>query len=148
MNTKQQDIFKHAMQYDAICVTTNGIVNASGALVMGAGVAKEFLNNFPGIQYDLGAKVKTYGNIPFVIYKNKTAIVSFPTKNHWKDDSNLELIKSSAKALVKIADSRFWTKIALPAPGVGMGNLNWKDVENALDQILDNRFDILFKPKG
>ena len=40
MNLKQQDIFDTSIQYDAICVTTNGIVNQSGALVMGAGVAK------------------------------------------------------------------------------------------------------------
>lgn len=148
MNTKQQDIFKHSSQYDAICVTTNGITNSSGALVMGAGVAKEFVKNFPGIQYDLGKKVSVYGNRPFIVYKKNTAIVSFPTKNHWKDNSDLQLIKSSAETLVKIADSRFWTKVALPAPGVGMGKLKWKDVERVLDQVLDDRFDILFKPRG
>lgn len=146
MIIKKQDIFDTANQFDAICVTTNGIITKTQALVMGAGVAKQFKLNYPGIEYELGKKVKTYGNIPFLVYKNRQAIISFPTKNHWKDKSELDLIEASAKALVKITSSRYWTKVALPAPGVGKGGLSWKkDVEPLLSKILDDRFIILFK---
>ena len=42
MIIKKQDIFDTAFQYDAICVTTNGVITKTQALVMGAGVAKQF----------------------------------------------------------------------------------------------------------
>tara|TARA_R100001510_G_C7631738_1_gene190474 strand:- start:350 stop:796 length:447 start_codon:yes stop_codon:yes gene_type:complete len=148
MIIKNEDIFKTKNTYNAICVTTNGIVKKDGRLVMGAGVAFQFAKNFPGLDYELGQKVLTYGNRPFLVFKKNTAIVSFPTKSNWKDKSDKELIKFSAKNLVKIAQSRFWTKIALPAPGVGKGELNWsKDVYPILNPILDNRFHILFYNK-
>ena len=147
MKIRKADIFKEAATHDAICVTTNGIVKRNGALVMGAGVAKQFTLNFPGIEYDLGAKVKVYGNQPFLVYRKKTGILSFPTKDHYKDKSNLTLIKSSAEAIVKLATARKWTSIAIPAPGVGLGGLSWsKDVQPLLESILDNRFTIYFKP--
>jgi hypothetical protein len=146
MIIKKQDIFDTASQFDAICVTTNGVITKTQALVMGAGVAKQFKLKYPGIEYELGKKVRCYGNIPFLIYKKKQAIVSFPTKHNWKDKSDLDLIEASAKALVKLATSRFWTKVALPAPGVGKGGLSWKkEVEPLLINILDDRFVILFK---
>ena len=146
MIIKKQDIFDTATQYDAIFVTTNGVITRTQALVMGAGVAKQFKLKYPGIEYNLGKKVKTYGNIPFLIYNKKQAIVSFPTKDNWKDKSDLKLIEKSAKALVKIASSRYWTKVALPAPGVGKGGLSWKNqVQPLLEKILDDRFIILFK---
>ena len=97
------------------------------------------------IPSELGKKVSTYGNIPFLVYKKKQAIISFPTKTDWKNKSDLNLIKKSAENLVKITGSRFWTKVALPAPGVGKGGLSWeKEVYPILKPILDDRFHILF----
>lgn len=148
MIIKKENIFDTHQTYNAICVTTNGQVKKDGRLIMGAGVALQFKENFPGLDYELGQKVLTYGNRPFLIFKKNTAIVSFPTKNDWRKKSDIELIKFSAKNLVKIAQSRFWTRIALPAPGVGKGGLNWsKDVYPALKPILDDRFHILFYKK-
>ena len=43
--------------YDAICVTTNGVVKRNGELVMGAGVAKQFANKFANIQKFLVKKL-------------------------------------------------------------------------------------------
>ena len=146
MIIKKQDIFSTANEFDAICVTTNGVITKTQALVMGAGVAKQFKLNYPGIEFELGKKVKTYGNIPFLIYNRKQPIISFPTKNNWKDKSDLKLIEASARALVKLTTSRYWTRIALPAPGVGKGGLSWsKQVQPMLSPILDDRFIILFK---
>jgi hypothetical protein len=145
MKIVNQNIFEHTHRFDAICVTTNGIIKPNGRLVMGGGVAKMFRDKYPGLDLELGKKVKVYGNIPFLIYKNKQPIISFPTKNNWRDKSELPLIKESAERLSKIASSRFWTRIALPAPGVGLGGLNWdKEVKPLLNRILDDRFYIHF----
>ena len=145
MIIKRENIFESACTYDAICVTTNGIVNRQGKLVMGAGLARQFNKNYPGLDYELGQKINTYGNQPFLVYKKKQAIVSFPTKNNWKDKSDIELIVNSAKKINRIAQSRFWGKVAIPAPGIGLGGLSWKtDVYPRLKNILDDRFHILF----
>ena len=140
-----QDILLDPKKYDAIAVTTNGIVKRNGNLVMGAGIAKQFALKYPRLPYELGRKVKTYGNIPFMIKEKGYAILSFPTKNHYSEKSDLELIEASAKKIKLMADKFYWTKVAIPAPGVGLGGLSWtKQVQPLLDQILDDRFIIHF----
>lgn len=141
------DIIKHKDLYDAICVTTNNVVKRNGQLVMGGGVAKYFAQQYPKLPYLLGQKVKTYGNQPFIIKMKGDTIVSFPTKNHYKDPSLLELIENSAKKLEKLTTKFRWTRVAIPAPGVGLGRLKWSDVQEILEPILDDRFVILFKGK-
>ncbi len=136
---------------DAICFTSNGIVKADGSLVMGAGVAKEFAEYYPWLPKVMGHKVKLLGNIPHLInYYNfttyKPAIISFPTKHHWKNPSDLELIKKSASALKKITDTKGYNKVVLPRPGVGLGGLSWPEqVKPAIENILDDRFCVVFK---
>ena len=141
-----RDIFANTREYDAIAVTTNGIVKSNGNLVMGAGIAKQFANKYPELPSILGKKVAFYGNIPFYIkYPRSTGIVSFPTKNHYSDKSDLDLIVKSAKKIKLLADKFYWTKVAIPAPGVGLGGLSWKDeVAPALQEIFDDRFIIHF----
>lgn len=145
MIIKKEDILKNKDYYDAICVTTNSVVKQNGELVMGGGVAKYFAQNYPTLPYQLGQKVKVYGNQPYLIKIKGDTIVSFPTKNHYQDPSDLDLIKTSATKLAQLATKFRWTKVAIPAPGVGLGKLKWKDVNEAISPILDNRFIILFK---
>lgn len=139
---------------DAICVTTNGIVKSNGELVMGAGIAKQFAERFPSLPSDLGKAVREYGN---VVLSNRAwemtpnnwdntpsyYVVSFPTKNHWKDPSPMWLIKRSAEQLVIAADRMHWEKIVLPRPGCGLGGLKWEDVKKMIEPILDDRFYII-----
>ena len=145
MKIKKHDIIKNKHLYDAICVTTNSVVKRNGHLVMGGGVAKLFATNYPELPYKLGQKVKTYGNIPYLIKIKGDTIVSFPTKNNYKHPSDLDLIKNSAIKLEQLATKFRWTNVAIPAPGIGLGKLKWKDVEPVLSSILDDRFTILFK---
>lgn len=145
MIIKRHDILKNKHLYDAVCVTTNSVVKRNGELVMGGGVAKYFAQNYPSLPYKLGQKVKVYGNQPYLLKIKGDTIVSFPTKNHYQDPSDLELIKASAIKLAQLATKFRWTKVALPAPGVGLGKLKWNDVKETISPILDNRFIILFK---
>lgn len=126
---------------DAICVTTNGMVKRDGTLVMGAGIAKDAAQRFPSISKNLGKLVKTNGNIPHIGYEtNGTSIVSFPTKEHWKCSSVIELIRKSCVHLEKMANEKNWSTIALPRPGVGLGQLKWNTVKPILEAYLDERF--------
>ena len=140
-----KDMFTLLREYDAVAVTTNSVIKTNGELVMGAGIAKIFKNRFPTLPKELGRKITTYGNIPFLIKLKGTNIISFPTKTHYKDKSQIDLIIESAKRIKTLTDKFYWTKVAIPAPGVGLGGLSWEnEVYPALSKLLDDRFIIHF----
>jgi hypothetical protein len=136
---------------NVVCIPTNGIVKRDGALVMGAGLAQQAANKFPGIASKLGRMVKAEGNIVHFAgdwkatnWQEPYRVVSFPTKDHFKDPSSLDLIAKSAEQLVALADlNRYepgWQKIFLPKVGAGLGRLPWRDVRGLLAKLLDDRF--------
>ncbi len=130
---------------DAICVTTNGVLDTQGALVMGAGLALQFKNKYTGIAVRLGKKVKQFGNhchTDWVSFDSRT-LVSVPTKEHWKDPSPMWLIERSAHELAALADKHKWRKIVLPRLGTGLGGLKWEDVKAVISPILDDRFFVI-----
>lgn len=155
-------------QADALCITTNGIVKANGQAVMGKGVAKEAVQRFYGIQTLLGKKLQRRGSrvhlltrkdrdIPYIKLPRKNEalkvatpwhLVSFPTKGHWKDASDLKLIATSCKQLKKLVDKMGWEVVLLPRPGCSNGNLNWKDVKSIVKEYFgfDDRIVIVHNP--
>lgn len=146
MRERVGDIWRTIGLADAICITTNGIVKMDGTLVMGKGIAKEAADMFPGIDMNLGDKVRRFGNKPTIAaIRNGTRIVSFPTKNHWKDPSDITLITRSAEIIKELANGLKWQYIAVPKPGCGCGLLTWSMVKSALEPIFDNRFVIYSK---
>lgn len=126
-------------QGDAVCVTTNGIVKKNGEAVMGAGIAKE-ANIRYNVARELGNKLHKSGNHCYIIGKADKAIVSFPTKNNWADDSSIELIEQSCHEIKQLADQNNWTRILLPMVGCGCGHLNSNTVRSLMSTILDDRF--------
>lgn len=132
-------------QADAICVTTNGIVRRDGRAVMGAGVAKAFRDTFPDIDERLAQCLKKHGNQVARIGNAGTKgpiILSFPTKQDWKNPSNLPLIARSAEQLRRFADVLKLNSIWVPRPGCSNGGLNWADVKPILEPHFDDRFTI------
>lgn len=133
---------------NAICFTSNGILKRNGELVMGAGVAKAFSDKMPLIARDAGKCVNKNGNVCQEVGKyfhsNKSkvytiSVVAFPTKNHWKDKSDIDLIIRSARRLREMIEQNNWKAVALPRPGVLNGGLEWGFVRDKLEPILDNR---------
>ncbi len=119
-------------------ITTNGVVKADGRLVMGAGIAKQALDLYPGIDMVLGRYVKTYGNRCIILHADH--IISFPTKNHWRDKSDISLIITSCKQIAEIADKFKISSIAIVKPGCQNGGLLWSDVRPVIEPLLDDRF--------
>jgi hypothetical protein len=143
------DLFSPPDDVDAICITTNGIVKTDGRAVMGRGVALAAREKFPGIDKALGDTLlnKNFGNIVFPIWfwnrKKRIFIFSFPTKNDWKNKSDINLIRASAERLVLWIDTIELRKILLPRPGCANGGLRWEDVKKVIAPILDDRFIIV-----
>lgn len=129
---------------EAICVTTNGNIKSDGRAVMGAGIAKAFKLKYPDIDIRLAKHLKSYGNTPcnLGIY-DEVYVLSFPTKDNWKKNSNIKLIEQSAIKIKQLADELNLSKIYLPRPGCDNGHLNWKNVKPVLEEYLDERFIIV-----
>lgn len=143
----------------AAVVTTNGIVRKDGDAVMGAGIAKYARDHFPGIAQALGLLLKKYGNHAYFMgswtdqarsmanLSPGVFVATMPTKHDWRDDSDVNLIRRSAKELVAVADRNNLTKLYLPAPGCTNGRLDYlAQVRPVLARELDERFVVCLQP--
>lgn len=165
MKELKTDLFETIYEddVDAICITTNGHYTRGGLAVMGGGCAGVCAKRWPETSQRLGKLLKDFGsNIPFIIgaldkdgkilelsadlvkkKEYKCLIFSFPTINDLMDGANLQLIKQSATIMMDYVNQYGLKGIMLPRPGVGIGGLAWKDVKEALEPILDDRFTIV-----
>jgi hypothetical protein len=137
---------------DALCVPTNGVVKGSGDLVMGKGLAKLFAQRYPGLPRQLGDHVQKAGNVPCLYRPDDKFgvlgkyVISFPTKHHWSQPSDLVLIERSARCIVSLVEVMQLSTIALSRVGCGLGHLDWDtQVKPLLTQILDDRFTVVHK---
>lgn len=144
---------------EAAVVTTNGMRKSDGCAVMGAGIAKYARDNFKGIDKMLGQLLERNGNhayflssFPDVHRADKNLppsvfVVTMPTKNHWRNPSDLGLIAQSARELMAIATQNALRKIYLPAPGCSNGKLDYiRQVRPVIANILDSRFTVCLDP--
>lgn len=144
------DIFEYARdnKIEVLLVTTNNVIKSNGCATMGAGIAKQVRDRWPGIDKTLGQYLKIFGNVPMnlgdhLIGDHKIKVITFPTKNNWQDPSDLVLIFNSAVALSKMVYSSFITV----APGCGHGQLKWSDVKGVVKPFMDDRFTVCL-PNG
>ncbi len=152
------DIFHYAKtnRLGVILVTTNGIVKTDGRAVMGAGIAKQVRDRWAGIDKELGDRIIIGGNKPYIlgiynIEDHLVLICSFPTKHHWKDNSDMQLIENSASLINEISKKDYseWFEkgvITVPA-GCGNGGLRWEYVKKVIEPHFDDRFTVCFPQK-
>jgi hypothetical protein len=156
--TTEEDIFNLPVRNDAICITTNGIIKSNGHAVMGAGLAKQ-ANELLNLSEKLGSYLSQYGNRAFNLGKyekiipekhriHSFTVFSFPTKYHYKDKSDINLIIKSCKELKEMCDKFNISRCFLVPPGCGLGGLNYEvEVRSVISQILDDdRFVVVLKP--
>lgn len=166
------DLFKQ--EADILCITTNGYNKSNGENVMGMGCAKKAAQINNTIPLLLGEAIERNGNVVnHIIDGKKLSLYSFPVKpitsicnadksnvvKYMKDKTEVgktvmgwacvaqaSIIIKSAKELLALANKNGWTKVVIPRPGCGAGELDWKDIKPLLDEILDDRFySITFK---
>lgn len=133
-----------AMDGDLLCVTTNLKVNSDGEAVMGGGIAREARELYPTIGKELGRAIRD-GRRTVVFsgildqWGMGRDLCAFPTKDHYKNPSTLELIEESAQALASLIEVRGYKNVLLPRPGCGLGGLTWDQVKPVLEKHLDDR---------
>jgi hypothetical protein len=128
---------------DLRCITTNGALRRNGNAIMGKGIALEARRRYHAVEAILGSYINRYGNHVFSLGYD---LISFPTKYHWKQDSDIQLIKRSAQELVMLLKDSPAKRVLLTRPGCGNGNLKWPDVNVVIQDILaDNKFVVVYK---
>lgn len=141
MNLVTGNIWSHYHSADLFLFTANSKIRPSGCLVMGAGVARQVRDKFPGIDKDLGTKIlalnASSGEYGLIVPRNaKYKIGAFQTKIEFWQDSRLSLIQKSTDMLIKIAHN--YAKIHMPLPGCGNGNLTLEQVLPIISQLPAN----------
>ena len=141
MFVRSGNLWDHHAAGAWVGITTNGIVKRNGTAVMGKGVAQQAALRFPDLPRQLGAWLQTHGN--HVAAWSDARVITFPTKHHWQQPSDLDLIARSASELMGILDTLQIEAFVLPRPGCGLGQLPWDSVAPVLAPIFDARVVIL-----
>ncbi len=131
------------------------LVNAVNCVgVMGKGIALEFKTRFPDMYEDYVARCQRHEvqlGLPY-LYKRPSPphILNFPTKDHWRSKSDMNMITRGLDVLA--AHYYIWgiESLAVPALGAGLGGLDWRVVFPVLYQYL-TQLEIpveLYKPQN
>lgn len=129
--------------FDSGCFTAINPVNCVG--VMGAGLAKQFKDRYPEMfswyqekcssekiklgQIDIWINPNAFrSDIRCTDYGEFAEIICMPTKNHWKDSSDLNWIILALQDLREYVTVNYAPScsIAIPKIGCGLGGLNWE----------------------
>lgn len=149
MVIKRENLWEHPLP-DYLCVTTNANIWSS-KLVMGKGFALQVKYRYPQCEYHFAGKIKSKSrklpNSTNNVYENYYLVemrfrgqnfILFQTKEDYRENSKLEIIKEAAKRLAELANSKPDKSFYLPCPGVGQGKLDEKTVLEAINFLPDN----------
>ncbi len=148
MKLAQGDMWSVYDQADLFLVTTNSVLNRHGALVMGAGIARQTKERFPGLDAALGNAVVQAGDTYGLLVSPRWFIPpdgsgptaklgAFQTKIHWHDPSSPELINFSTSKLLTWCKAHSTARVHLNMPGVGLGGLSREQVLPMLESLPD-----------
>jgi O-acetyl-ADP-ribose deacetylase (regulator of RNase III) len=111
--------------------------------VMGKGIALMFSEAFPENTkaYIEACRAKRVHVGHMFVTQNKGLvqphwIINFPTKKHWRGDSQIEWIRSGLLDLVRVIREKAIRSIALPPLGAGNGRLEWAEVRREIEMAL------------
>ncbi|WP_425359321.1 macro domain-containing protein, partial [Escherichia coli] len=60
-------------------------------------------------------------------------VISLATKDHWRDPSRLEWIKTGLETLTRVVHEKQISSIAIPPLGCGNGGLKWATVRPMIE---------------
>ena len=109
-------------------------------LRMSAGVARQMRTRFGGLREMLNSR-RVVGDI-VVIRRGHRHIIGLITKKHFWNKPSYHDIRRSLRCLRNYMLSSNQHSISLPRIGCGLDGKNWNVVENIINSIFDNNFDI------
>lgn len=126
-------------------------VNCEG--YMGKGIAYQFKLRYPENNRDYVKACKSgelhIGTIHHY-YEDGVLIVNFPTKDKWREKSQMYYVEVGLDRLVDLIISENIKSIAIPPLGCGNGGLDWNDVkeiiENKLFKLKDQVDIVVYEP--
>jgi len=129
---KRGDLLGSRMQ------TLINTINCVG--IMGKGIAFAFKQRYPEMFEDYKKRCQfkeVQLGKPYLYKINEQRwIVNFPTKDHWKQWSQLQDIEAGLKYLAERAFAWGITSLAVPPLGCGNGGLNWDNVQPLIKKYL------------
>lgn len=141
VNTKI-DYKKHKASKYVCLFTANGVLNKAVELVMGAGNALDSKNAHPKSAKAYGQYLKdSFGKMEVYKYgliADETYPWAFQSKLHFKDNSDLNVIKMAVDHLTAYATVDSDIEFHLPFPGISLGGLKEEDVLPLLKKLPDN----------
>lgn len=112
-------------------------VNCEG--YMGKGIAYQFKLRFPenNREYVKACRNKSLkiGTLHY-FWEEEKLIVNFPTKNKWREKSEIDYIRLGLSELVDLISLLSIKSIAIPPLGCGNGGLNWADIKPVIIEYL------------
>jgi len=115
-----QNIFESPAQVLVNAVNTVGI--------MGKGIAKKYKELYPEMyqKYRYFCKNNMLETGKLWLYKDETKwILNLPTKNHWRNPSNIEYIELGLKKFVETYEEKGIHSISFPKLETGNDGLDW-----------------------
>ena len=121
--------------FESKCQIITVTVNCVG--VMGAGIAKTCKQKFPATFQLYKQKCKAGEYIPGQphLVSVDRPLLLFPTKNHWRNPSQMVWIEKGLQRIVNNAHRI--ESIAIPPLGCGHGGLNWIKVKALIQKYLE-----------
>jgi hypothetical protein len=145
MQLRRGNMWSAWNQADLFLITTNSIIKKNGALVMGAGIARQARDRFPGIDLALGGHIHLKrggsGSLYGLIVSPKwphAKLGAFQVKYHWKDRADTEIIQFSVECLLEWLEHFPDAKVHLNFPGIGNGKLSPEEVMPLIEALPDN----------
>lgn len=124
LSYKRGDMWSRYGDVDLFVIAVNSTVTAAGRLVMGAGIAKEARDRFPGLDGRLGNQITNLSFFGFMIDKSPDSRLGLlQTKYHFHTPTKPTLLRQSiAKLKLHLLDNP-GLSVAMNMPGTGNGKL-------------------------
>lgn len=127
---------------DVLQSTADALVNPVNCKgVMGKGLALQFRRRFPLMYHDYVDVCYRGWLCPGVLHvysEDGKLIINFPTKDDWRQPSELAYIEKGLTALHNLILQRDIKSIAIPKLGCGLGGLEWGIVHSMILEALDD----------
>lgn len=142
---------------DILLANVEAIVNTVNCVgVMGKGIALQFKMKYPD-NYQFYKRTCNEGRMlvgEVLVFEcsstiNPKYIINFPTKRHWKANSNIEDISKGLASLISEVKNRQIKSLAIPALGSGLGGLDWQRVKPLIIEAFSSLPDVdvwLYEP--